>query len=463
MGCVALVSLLTACAPTLQRNESAASPQDAIQAAFVVQADNGNAIARVVTVAASCPMIDIDGRARAMQVRAAAALLPSRSGGKQADNKAVAFPVLTCETTLPRGANTLQVGQHALRAPRDTINHIVIIADTGCRMKQSDNAFQDCNDPKKWPFAQIARSAAALQPDLVLHIGDIHYRESPCPTTRTGCAGSPWGYGFDTWNADLFQPAQPLLAAAPWLFVRGNHESCARAGQGWFRFVDTQPWTAARSCDDPAFDDGADYSDPFSVRIDPALQLIVFDSSKAGSKAYAPTDASYKKYLANMQQADRLSRQAPHNFFINHHPVLGFSPTRNPAEVKPGNGSLQSVMAASHPGRLFPAAVDVAMHGHVHLFEAISFSSDHPATFVMGNAGSASEGGFGEHLPVGAQAAPGAVPDVFLSRPEFGFASLDRVGAGWVLTERDVDGRALIRCDVEGSKTRCKKVQGGSH
>ncbi len=52
------------------------------------------------------------------------------------------------------------------------------------------------------------------------------------------CAGSPWGYGWDAWNADFFTPAAPLLAAAPWAAVRGNHESCARAGQGWWRFLD---------------------------------------------------------------------------------------------------------------------------------------------------------------------------------------------------------------------------------
>ena len=59
-----------------------------------------------------------------------------------------------------------------------SIKRIVVIGDTGCRLK-GDNV-QDCNDPAQWPFAAIARLAAARHPDLVIHVGDYHYRESPC-------------------------------------------------------------------------------------------------------------------------------------------------------------------------------------------------------------------------------------------------------------------------------------------
>ena len=45
------------------------------------------------------------------------------------------------------------------------IKRIVVIGDTGCRLKGSFT--QDCNDPVKWPFAVVARLAAARHPDLV--------------------------------------------------------------------------------------------------------------------------------------------------------------------------------------------------------------------------------------------------------------------------------------------------------
>src|SRR5207344_1908266 len=119
-----------------------------------------------------------------------------------------------------------------------------------------------CNDAVAWPFGQVVAAAAAAQPDLVIHVGDYHYRENACPDNDAGCAGSPWGYGWDTWDADLFTPARDLLAAAPWIFVRGNHESCNRGGQGWWRFLDFRPRLAGRDCNSASEDELGDYSDP---------------------------------------------------------------------------------------------------------------------------------------------------------------------------------------------------------
>src|SRR5438309_1335623 len=84
------------------------------------------------------------------------------------------------------------------------------------RRRRKGTSVQDCNDPMSWPFATIARLAAAKHPDLVIHVGDYHYRESPCPADRLGCAGSPHGDNWAVWQKDLFDPAAPLLAAAPW-------------------------------------------------------------------------------------------------------------------------------------------------------------------------------------------------------------------------------------------------------
>ena len=96
-------------------------------------------------------------------------------------------------------------------------------------------------DGRQVEFAQIAHSAAAWRPDLVIHVGDYFYRDDPCPAGNAGCTGSPTG---DTWaaaRADFFAPAAPLLAAAPWIFVRGNHEACDRTGEAWFRLLDLRP------------------------------------------------------------------------------------------------------------------------------------------------------------------------------------------------------------------------------
>src|SRR5439155_64627 len=149
------------------------------------------------------------------------------------------FPITLCEARAP--ATTARLVVSGMRVPTlpAMVRRIVVIGDTGCRLE--GRAIQDCDNPTAWPFAAIAGRAAARQPDLVIHVGDYYYRVSACPVARAGCAGSPHGDNWLSWKADFFDPAAPLLAAAPWVMVRGNHELCARGGHGWFRLLDPHP------------------------------------------------------------------------------------------------------------------------------------------------------------------------------------------------------------------------------
>jgi Calcineurin-like phosphoesterase len=162
---------------------------------------------------------------------------PRPTAGGPADSKPSSFPITVCESTVPLDATRASVGTRTLPVPKARPQRIVLIGDTGCRLEKAFNAWQACDESGAWPFADVAATAARFAPDLVIHIGDYHYRETACPPMIAGCRGSPWGYGWDAWEADLFVPAAPLLAAAPWIVVRGNHEECARAGQGWFRLL----------------------------------------------------------------------------------------------------------------------------------------------------------------------------------------------------------------------------------
>jgi hypothetical protein len=429
----------------------------------------GQPIVRALTSAANCPAIQWDNNAsQAMSPRASTEAFPVRGDSAQKDKKAVVFDVLTCEASWPVGAKHARVAGQAVPAPRDTINRIVFIADTGCRMKASENAFQPCNDPVKWPFAQVANSAAALKPDLVIHIGDIHYRESPCPEGNSGCTNAVWGYGFDAWQADFFSPAKPLLASAPWVFVRGNHESCARAGQGWFRFIEALAWTPARSCNDPTDDHDADYSEPYAVPVDAHSQFIVYDSSRTNGKPFLTTDLSFGKYTSQLKTVNQLVQQRPNSFFMSHHPLLAVVPAKNASQFKlAGNEGLQSVFESAYPERLFPQGVSVALHGHVHLFEAISFKSKHPVSLVLGNSGSANEGRVPETLPVGTELFKGAQIEDYIGRADYGFATLDRVGSKangeWRLTEYTMMGQAVIQCALSDGKSHCTKLNSPAH
>ena len=433
-----------------------------LNALFTVQAEGQRAVLRAVTQQGSCPSVSwAGGAAQPMAVRALPANVPARGQGLFDDKDAI-FDVLTCEATWPPGAASARVAGQELAAPKTDIKRIVVIADTGCRLKAAENDFQPCNDPVAWPFAQVAQSAALTKPDLVIHIGDMHYRESPCPAGNAGCAGSPWGYGFDAWQADFFVPAKPLLAAAPWVFVRGNHEICSRAGQGWFRFTDAQPWQAGRSCDNPANDDDADFSNPYAVQIDPSTQFIVFDSAKASGKPYSDSDPAFAKYKTNLQAADALAAQKPHNFFMSHHPLLAVASGKKGQDPMPGGTQgLQSVFSTAHPQRLFAPQIDVAMHGHIHVFEALAFKSAHPTSLVLGNSGSANDGNLPTTLPPNFEVYPGAVIDNYLATTDYGFATLDRQAAGpgqWLMTAFNVQGTPMFTCAITGSKSKCAKA-----
>jgi len=434
-------------------------------AAYVVLGPEGAPIARVVTEAGRCPTIVIDGRAVDMTTRSAAATAPLRpSISKPELTKPSAFPASTCEAAIPRAARRVSIGDRRLPLPPRVIRRIVVIGDTGCRIKAADNASQACADPDAYPFARVAAAAAAWKPDMVLHVGDYLYRENPCPESDKGCAGSPWGYGLDAWRADFFDPAAPLLKAAPWAMVRGNHESCNRAGQGWRRFFDVYPLTPDRTCDDPANDAAGDFTEPFAVPLGQGAQLVIWDTGSAAAKPFPADDPRAAAYAANLRRIAALAKARPHTILANHHPVLAFAAKLNKSgkpELAPGNLSLQVVLARAYP-RLYPAGIDVLLSGHVHVWEQLSFGGRYPSQIVAGFSGTQEDiVPVPETLPPDAQPAPGATPDAFSSWVDgFGFMTLERVGpGGWRAEIHDKTGAVVNRCAIRGRVSRCEVRQ----
>ena len=437
-------------------------------ASFVVLGEQGVAVARVLTSAAQCPVIELDGRGSAMDVRATAQTMPQRRTQSAAgDSKPSSFPVLTCEKMIPPQTQTALVEGRSLPLPKDEARRIVVIGDTGCRMKKSDAAYQPCNDAKQYPFAKIAALAAGWKPDLVLHVGDYHYRENACPDGNAGCAGSPWGYGWDAWKADFFAPATPLLHAAPWVMVRGNHESCTRAGQGWWRFMDPRPLAPGRDCNDEAFDGIGNFSDPYAVLVGGDAQFIVLDTSNTSGSPIPAADIRHEKYLDMVRKLDLLSRQAGYNIAVNHHPILGFTAKQKAngeVSLLPGDRGLQSVLAEANP-LLLPPRVNVLMSGHVHVWQQVSFSSAHPSQFVAGFSGTMEDVvPLPEHLPPAATPAAGAVVEHLSSWVNgFGFMTLERIGAigsdHWDVKVWDSAGKQVNACRIDGSKSQCELAQ----
>jgi hypothetical protein len=462
-----------------------AFPSDQVESAWVEIGSGNTVIARALTAAAPlaggsnpCPTITLNGGApQPMNLRAPATTSLALRTTIVTPNKPSIFPVSSCELTLPAGTTSAVVAGKALPLPKANPQKIVVIGDTGCRMQGgSPPQFQNCNDPTQYPFATIAALAAAQQPDLVLHVGDYQYRETECPagmSSATGCGGSPWGYGWDTWEADFFSPGAPLLAAAPWIMVRGNHEACNRAGQGWYRFLDTNPFDPViKNCNSPSDDTiatGGNYNDPYLVSINSSTQLVLFDTAFIPKKLPAASSTAYMTYQSELEAAGLLVSSPPagisFNWWANHHPILGYQ-TMPVTTAAPG---LTPLFNSVFPNTYLPPNINLALHGHVHTFQAIDFAQgtladggtySNAATLVSGNAG--------DNLDI---ALPWPVPNGPV--PGVTVASEDDAGSGsamansaafgymvltyqsdvntWLMTEYRVDNSVRDTCTVQAS------------
>jgi hypothetical protein len=426
------------------------------ESAWVEIGANNQAIARLLTPYNVCPSITVDNVVHPMTLRALAGSEPLRTSSTDptlagamtsGNTKASIFTLTSCEYLLPTGAQKASVAGKYLPLPKSVVNRVAIIGDTGCRISIG-NVYQACGDPTIWPFSVISSAVAAMQPDLVLHVGDYQYRDNPCPPGNTACTGTPWGYGSDTWVADLFQPAAPLLAAAPWVMVRGNHELCNRAGQGWYRYLDPNPYdaTGVKTCNDPANDNVGNYNDPWTVSFGDT-QFVVFDSSNTPKTALA---AGFQPYTSELMTAAGLTTASMLNIWAVHHPILGYTAGNPPTSGNPG---MQSVMNQLYPNNYYPPNTGLAIHGHVHDFQAINFSSNHPATFVAGNGGDNLDTALPATFnPASPPPAANTVVNAFAFSQEFGFMVMDRVGAvgdkNWKFTSYRTNGTIIAVCTM---------------
>ena len=426
--------------------------------AYTVLGPDQQALLRSITSDSSCPAgYWNNGNPIHFEVRSHPTLVPARPDQAQSEQSTTDLRVLVCETTWPHHVTSAQVGGRWLQGPRLSYSKILILGDSGCRLKASENAFQDCNDPRAWPFPVLTQVAAAMQPDLVVHIGDLHYRESPCPAKQSGCAESTWGYGWPAWRSDFFEPAYPLLQV-PWIWVRGNHESCARAGQGWMRFLDPRPFHPHLSCDDPLHDAQADFTPPYQIALNDLTRLWVFDSSKASGKSPSqgdPVVATHQRQLQTLQAASTET----FNVFLSHHPYTALVQTPKGQLRETGTTGLKSALHAAFGDNLLPPQFQLSLHGHLHFFEALLADPGRASTMILGNSGSMMEAMPAGAAPENQLLAHGTRLKQLVSHAEFGFAMLthqtNHALSAWRLTEFNAQGQALFECQLSPSKASC--------
>jgi hypothetical protein len=388
-----------------------------------VEMTRGGPQIRVETADSHCPAVVIDGRAQEMQVRA------------PADR---AFPMTVCQLDVPPAAREAVLAGQRLPLPKGPPQRILIFGDTGCRLK--GQLVQDCNNPKAWPFAQVVRHAAARKPDLVIHVGDYYYRETPCPDGDKGCAGSPFGDKWVTWRAEFFDPARPLLNAAPWVFVRGNHESCARGGRGWFRQLDA----GARPLTCPAT------SAPFAVDIG-GLNLYLLDSADADDRGATPQGVA--NVGAQLDAFGPALAREP-GWIVTHRPILALAPVTRIWPFDPVEAALNATEQAAVRGRDL-SAVQMIVSGHVHHFAAYDFLDQRPSQLVAGTGGDVGEDADLAAIRQGKVKIDGAAAQR-MTFDRFGYLLLDRAGPDWVGAFWDLKDRVVAACRLHARRLSCE-------
>jgi hypothetical protein len=383
-------------------------------APWVELAANGELSVRaVVAPGTACPSVSADG----------VTLVASRRGAPD-----INFPIEICETRAPTAATRLMVGGVPVPILPATARRIVVIGDTGCRLE--GKAIQDCGNPTVWPFAPIAARAAAKRPDLVIHLGDYYYRVSACPVGRAGCAGSPHGDNWPSWKADFFDPAAPLLGAAPWVMVRGNHELCKRGGHGWFRLLDTYPARA----------DCLDHTEPYALSVG-GLALLMFDSADADDYLAPPDKVA--TYAA--QFAPLLAKAPPHAWLLTHRPVWGLS-------SGPFAGLMVNLTQQVALRGQIPANLDLVLSGHLHDFLSYEFGPERPAQLIVGTGGAKL---YEVENPAGAEIEGIPIRRGF-GLDRFGYFVIERTQDGWDGTLYAPDDAVLARCRLAGRELDCR-------
>lgn len=443
-------------------------------------------VAKAIVEQAACPSISLQGAASSSL---AMTPLSPRAG-------VVGFSsILVCTAALPAGTTAASVGGKTLPVPAPgTPSSIAVIGDTGCLILPPSGGkaqLQDCNKESKWPFAAVAKSVAAAAPSLIVDVGDYVYRQANCATAAvtakdlTKCAGSPnvnppGSPNFDSWKlweTDFFKPAKPLLSVAPLVFVRGNHDLCSRAGNGYFLFLDpgvNPPGTcsgtfqAATKQSPHPLDPVGDFTQPYAVAAG-SLQLVVVDVAAANDFAAVDGPTYAKRFAA----AAALSNGKA--WLLAHAPLFGYQnlkgPQDEPDEAAPPSyvSAWKNVAEEVATFGTLAGEYSAIVSGHVHVFQAVDLPGQ-PPQLIFGNGGTKIAGGLTKDptaptygpLTNPTTGAPLVSGTATLPAPSYagtvaasGYGIITPSAGGWTATVYSPQGTVLTTCPFTATTLTC--------
>lgn len=419
-----------------------------VQAAWIELSTDGPVV-RAITTAAACPRA-ATGVSSGATPPAWQDVMTVRASPSLPD-----FPDRVCQWLPPAGtvAVAIEGWPPALRLPASNPRRIVVFGDSGCQGVASG---QDC--ASQWYLPDIARLAAARQPDLVIHLGDYNYRGTACVAYDGCCTYNPINCGSPrcgddqvNWRADVFTPLAPLLAAAPWVMVRGNHELCSRAGRGYFRYLDPHP-TPPVCADNPVRD--PTYTDPYAVPLGGALRLLVFDAADACGEQRPEVDQvpAYRAQFARLAEL-AAAGTAEQTWMVAHKSVWSLLRDLDGAPPVVLNYTLQQASA----NRL-PAPITLLLSGHEHLFQSLTMSTPgFPTALVVGTGGAELDNP--QWVPARVANLPtspgGPTIGVGVTIHDHGYLLIEPASGAWTATFYDRFDQPLATCASNARPSVC--------
>ena len=389
------------------------------------------------------------------------------------DRLPFAFPIRVCEAKIPRGtlANSYYFGSKKVPVVSNDPSKFIVVGDTGLRSKPTNLGFGACldgplmygvhqctenitkgdinssefaghfQDLAGWPLKELMSRAVEEDPDVLIHMGDFIYRQGPCPypnSNNASCSGInlPWRYNFSgsnveseimnfvpgswgdtfwSWWADFFYPSLDALSSVPWIALRGNHESCSRAGRGWFLLLSSDPYPldalGGSYC--------SEYTEPRRISFEHEQFLIIDDSgiepkdhgfdglqfiegdcpTEMGSDLSPPEIMNrflatnpeqecehiysqldiFTEYFEQIREASVEFDSA--SFYLGHRPIFGIA--CNDTKLLSMDWTLQCALACSTFDE-----ISALFSGHMHWRETILFDKNLlPPQIVVGHGG----------------------------------------------------------------------------
>ena len=374
-------------------------------AAWIVYGPSGPVARTIVENGGDCPAIVLDGHEAKMRTYT----LPGTN-----------YPVRVCESAIEPHVKSASIEGTALPVAKLHRNaRVAILGDTGCRLKAGKTPqIQDCSDPKAWPFKEVADAVAAWDPDLILHVGDYYYREATCKSGKC----TPSTYDWKRWDADFFQPAKKLLPHAPWVMARGNHETCSRAAEGWFRILDPRSylWEDTKFCNSNLL-----FTPPYNLAIGD-MHIAVMDSSGAADNLDPKQVPMWTNQLA------LVGKNPAGTWMMLHHPLWADSYNEEDSDT----------LAAAWQAAPLPS-IGLVLSGHIHALEVRGFTGNETPQFVVGNGGTALDPAVGDAT---GKNLGGRTVASFYQDNDFGFIAATHKDGTWTFDIRTPDGKSKTVC-----------------